>query len=162
VTDSRPALENYLPGDVPSLMLPFNDKVLLMPTVTVAEIVGYGQPAPIEGAPDWLLGKFRWRNQEVPMLSLELLSGQPLPDTSLYSRVAVLNHTGISDDLPFIAVPTVGIPKLERVTEDQLTMQDSEPANRFEKARVNLNGEDLVIPEIASLEQAYLDWERSC
>ncbi|GAA5315837.1 MAG: hypothetical protein AseanaTS_10420 [Candidatus Pelagadaptatus aseana] len=154
-------MENYLPADVPSLMLPFSDKVLLMPTVTVAEIVGYARPEPIADAPDWLLGRFSWRNQQVPMLSLELLTGQALPDAGRYSRVAVLNHTGISDELPFIAVPTVGIPKLERVTEEQLTMQEDGPANSFEKARVNLNGEDLVIPEVASLEQAYLDWQRS-
>lgn len=158
--DNGAALLQNLPDDVPSLMLPFFDKTLLVPTVTVAEVVGYRKPDQIEGAPDWLLGLFAWRDQRVPMMSLELLTGQPLAPVSDLSRVAVFNYTGVSEELPFVAVPTVGIPKLARVTADELALQDAGPANVFEKSRVKLNGESLVIPEISALEQAYLSWKQ--
>lgn len=159
-SDANRALTNQLPGDVPSLMLPFADKTLLVPTVTVAEIIGYRRARAIENAPEWLMGFIQWREHSVPMMCLEVLCGEPMPEAHRFDRIAVLNYTGMSEDLPFVAIPTVGIPKLERVTSELLNMQDQPPANAFEKARVNLNGDDLVIPEVASLEEAYLSWQR--
>lgn len=158
--DSGAALLQNLPDDVPSLMLPFLDKTLLVPTVTVAEVVGYRKPEQIDEAPDWLLGVFAWRDQRVPMMSLELLTGQPLAPVGELSRVAIFNYTGVSEELPFLAVPTVGIPKLARVTADELVQEEAGPANVFEKARVKLNGDSLIIPEISALEQAYLSWKQ--
>lgn len=158
--DNGAALLQNLPDDVPSLMLPFYEKTLLVPTVTVAEVVGYRRPETIADAPDWLLGMLIWRDQRVPMMSLELLTGEPLAPVNDLSRVAVFNATGVSDELPFVAAPTAGIPKLARVTAEELMLQESGPANVFEKSRVKLNGENLIIPEISALEQAYMSWKQ--
>ena len=155
---TAPALENILPKDVPCLLLPFAQCTLLVPTVTVAEIVGYSIPTAIEGSPSWLLGEFSWRDQSVPMLSFERLNGDTQPELSMHTRVAVLNHTGLSDEVPFLAVATAGIPKLARVTSEDISLLDQELSNALEKAHVSLNGDNLIIPEIAALERTYIEW----
>ena len=155
---AAPALENVLPKDVPCLLLPFAECTLLVPTVTVAEIVSYSIPAPIEGAPSWLLGEFSWRDQSVPMLSFEQLNGDADPELSIHTRVAILNHTGLSQEVPFLAVATVGIPKLARVTSEDISLLENELSNALEKAHVSLNGDNLIIPEISALERTYIEW----
>ncbi len=158
---AAPALENLLPKDVPCLLLPFAESTVLVPTVTVAEIVGYSKPSPINNAPEWLLGEFNWRDQSVPMLSFDNLNGHAEPAITMHSRVAVLNHAGLSEEVPFIAVVTMGIPKLARVTAEDIVLLDRSAANKFESIHVSLNGDELVIPNISALEQVYLDWAES-
>ena len=152
------SLEHAAIDALPSLMIPFEGRVLLAPTVTVAEMVTYRRPEPIEQAPDWLLGYFQWRDQQVPLLSFERLCGEELADTRPKSRIAVFNSTGASDDLPFIAVPTTGIPTLSRVTPDSIAELDDIEPKPFETMHVVVNGEVAVIPDVAALEAVYIDW----
>ena len=91
------------------------------------------------------------------MISLELLNGEPAAELRATSRVAVFNNTGVSHDLPFIAISTDGIPKLSQVGSDDLAISER-PAQPFETMRVILDGEELVIPDVTSLEQVYLNW----
>lgn len=144
---------------LPSLMIPLATDVLLVPTVTVAEIVSPSAPESIADSPDWLLGYFHWREQKVPLLSMELLSGAATAAETA-SRIVVFNNTGVSSDLPFIAIVANGIPKLVQVQAEDLSLSDHSPGP-FENLRVILNGEPVVIPEISSLERVYLDWYNS-
>ncbi|MBR9912224.1 MAG: chemotaxis protein CheW [Gammaproteobacteria bacterium] len=148
------------PESLPGLMIPLASRVLLVPTVAVAEIVAYLEPLPVDPAPAWLLGDFPWRGQRVPLLSLELLSGEPAPPLQATTRVAVFNNTGVSTDLPFIAIATEGIPKLVQVSEQDLQASDNGPRS-FESARLVWQGEELVIPDLSALERACLDCSSS-
>ncbi len=152
------SIEHSLPEVVPSLMIPLAGRTLLAPTVSVAEIVPYAPPLPIEHAPAWLLGTFIWRDQQVPLLSFEGLCGDSQPDPHSRSRVVVFNNTGVSEELPFIAIATQGIPKLARVGAEDISAQDAIAPGAYERLWVLLNGEGLLIPDITALEQIYLDW----
>jgi len=138
-------------------MVPLAGRTLLMPTVTIAEMVSYSAPQAVDQAPDWLLGMVEWRNLQVPVLSFEVLNGEANPGTAIRSRLAVLNNTGVSDELPFIAVPTQAIPKLVRVSGQDIT-ESEEPNQPFDHMRVEVDDEILVIPDISSLEQVYMEW----
>lgn len=151
-------IEQFAPDVVPSLLIPMAGRTLLAPTVSVAEMVSYDAPEAISDAPDWLLGFFNWRDVKVPLLSFEILCGETLPELQSKSRIAVFNNTGVSPDLPFIAVPTQGIPKLVRVVEDDISMLEDRSCRTFERMHVTLSGEELLIPDISALEQVYLDW----
>lgn len=149
------------PDVVPSLMIPLAGRTLLAPTVSVAEMVPYADPEPIDGAPDWLLGMIRWREIQVPLLSFEVLSGESRPEIQPKSRIAVFNNTGVSDSLPFIAIPTQGIPRLVRVSEEDISVTEGRSCRTFERLYVTLNGVDAVlIPDVSALEQVYLDWQQ--
>ena len=140
-----------------SILIPLATRSLLVPTVAVAEIVPYQKPRALESAPDWLLGEFAWRNQKLPLLSLELLSGEQAPAVASSTRVVVFNNTGMSDELPFLALRSAGIPKLIQVSAADMQVSETSP-RPFENLRVMLQGEETVIPDISSLEQVWLDW----
>lgn len=150
---------DQLPQEVASLLVPLADKLLLLPHASVAEIVPVGQILSVEQAPDWLLGEFIWREQTLPLLCLEILNGSDRPSLGSRSRIAVLNATGISEELGFIALLTQGLPRLARVTPEELGFSDETPLAPFDKLAVVWAGEPAVIPDIGKLEQAYLDFK---
>lgn len=143
--------------EIASLLVPLRDCLLLLPNVSVAEIVPITQVAPVSDAPDWYLGDCLWREQKVPLLSFELLNDDPKGGTSSRARIAVLNSTGVSDDLPFIAIVTQGLPRLARVSEEEIRERDGDK-KPFELMYVSWAGEDAVIPDISRMEQTLLDY----
>ena len=38
---------------------------LLLPNATIAEVMSYADPEPIDDTPDWLLGRIRWRGSDI-------------------------------------------------------------------------------------------------
>ncbi len=153
---ATPTLENFSQQDVTSLMVPLAERVLLLPTVSVAEMAAYRAPAPVDDTPEWFLGFFDWRGIKVPLLSFEVLNGETYPGTKATSRVAVLNSTGSSDALPFIAIVTQGIPRLARVTPEEISQDEAATAKPYERLHVSLAGEKAVIPDVTALEDVYL------
>ncbi len=141
--------------EIPCLLLPLHGRTLLVPTVTVAEMVPMAQCQRGEGLPDWSLGTFEWRGREVPLVSFEGLSGDPVTEFTPKGRFAVLNNTGVSDDLPFIAVPTRALPRMARIAPDDIKEQ---PVKKpCELMRVKVGVEEFAIPDVAALEKAYLE-----
>ncbi len=142
-------------SDIPGMLLPVSGKLLLLPGVSVAEIVNYSYPDRPDDAPAWYFGKIIWRKLEVPVVSFELLNGQELPRTAANRRIAVLNNTGVSDDLPFIAIIIQGIPRLVRVTPKDIGDGDNSNRGPAERMIVQLGSESVVIPDVGALERAY-------
>jgi len=69
--------EATLSDEIPSLLLPIADGKLLLPTVSVAEMLPYKSPQKpkVESAigeiPEWYIGDLIWRGIMVPMISFE-------------------------------------------------------------------------------------------
>lgn len=157
---AKVAIQNQSAMDIPCLMLPMGAHQLLAPTVAIAEIVSYVRPTPVANAPHWLLGQVEWRKQTLPLLSLEALRGEAESELGQRSRIAVFNNTGVSDELPFFAVVTQGIPRLTRV-QAAIIQEDTDHIPRpFERMQVELEGEICSIPDVAAMEQVILDYRR--
>ncbi|WP_339900330.1 chemotaxis protein CheW [uncultured Gilvimarinus sp.] len=142
--------------EVASLLVPLSESLLLLPNVTVAEIVPVADIQPVDNAPDWLLGEVNWRELDIPIISLEIMNGQARPGFHSRCRIAVLNTTGINDSLSFIAILTQGLPRLARVTSDEIAELDDVPPAEYDDLVVTWAGERAVIPALAKIEQAYL------
>lgn len=147
--------------EVASLLIPMNGNMLLVPNVTVAEIVPVSQVTPVLRSPDWYLGNCRWREQTVPLLAYEVLNGDEKPFVNARSRFAVLNTTGTDNSLPFIAVLTQGLPRLARVTDEEITKRDDVDNKAFELMHVSWAGEEAVIPDIPKMETFFLNYLRT-
>lgn len=143
--------------EVASLMIPFAGRQWLVPNVTVAEIVPVPEIHPNEQVPAWYLGDCLWRELRIPVFSFESLHDEPLPEYTSRSRLAVLNTTGANDQLPFMAVLTTGLPRLARVSEEELAIRDDEK-KAFDLIPVAWAGEDAVIPDIESIEYLLLPY----
>ncbi|WP_049631424.1 chemotaxis protein CheW [Cellvibrio sp. pealriver] len=144
--------------EVASLLIPLQGRQLLAPNVTVAEIVPVSQVIPVQDAPAWYLGNCSWREQTIPLLSFEVMNGEDKPGVAQRSRFAVLNTTGTHESLPFIAILTQGLPRLARVTEEEITEREDADNKPYELMHVAWAGEEAVIPNVEAMERAFLEY----
>jgi len=144
--------------EVASLLIPLQGHSILLPNVTVAEIVPVTGIQPVDNAPSWYLGNCQWRELTVPVLSLEALNGDAVPAIQERARFAVLNTTGMNADLAFIAILTQGLPRLARVSEDEISEREDAENRRYDLMHVSWAGEYTLIPDIAAIEQTFLEY----
>jgi chemosensory pili system protein ChpC len=142
--------------EIASLLIPLQGVQLLVPNVTVAEIVPVSQVLPVDGVPDWYLGNCIWREQRVPLVSYEAMNGNIKGAIHSRARFAVFNTTGTSDQLPFLAMVTQGLPRLARVNEEEISAMDVEQKSSVELMHVAWAGEEAVIPDVAAMEAMLL------
>lgn len=151
---------NQRASEVSSLLIPLANGHLLLPTVTVAEMIPYRGAERDPESPDWYLGDFEWRDQRVPLISYEVICGGLMPSYNTDCRIAVLNNAGVDESLPFLGLATQGIPRLSRVKPEEIHEQEGVAAERFELMHVTHAGEPVLIPDVAALEQAFLDYRK--
>ncbi len=154
--------ENSIPqllegAEVPCMLLPMEGYNLLVPTVSVAEMSSVKPLAEKADSPEWILGYYEWRNTAVPVVSLEGLNGKAVEALNPSGRIAVLNSTGLDDELPFIAIHTQGIPRMARVGDKDITENADAEKREFDLMAVKVGLEELVIPDIDGIQKAYLE-----
>jgi chemosensory pili system protein ChpC len=105
---------------VRSLWVPLDGVNLLVPNVAIAEVVNYQPLELLQEGPPWLLGSLRWRDQQLPVVSMESLCGFGLPQSERGTRISIVNSVRPNSALPFYAMVTAGIPRLISADEDAL------------------------------------------
>lgn len=139
------------------LLLPMISDNLLLPTVSVAEMIPYSLPSRSSRGPDWYLGEVHWRSTLVPLICYEVINGGSYPGIASRSRISIINTTGVNEQLPFIAILTQGIPRLAHVENAQIKELDSREKDEFDLMKVAIAAEEAAIPDLAALEKAFLD-----
>lgn len=135
------------------LYLPVNQQQLLLPNVSVAEVVGYQAPEVALDKPDYFLGYVTWRGIKIPLISYELANGQNVNKLTTNSRIAVINSIGEHHEaLPFFAILTQGIPRLVKVASDLIKPIKGHTTNKAEVSSIQLDGEEAIIPDLPYLE----------
>jgi len=145
--------------EIPSLLVPMANAKLVLPTVSVAEMIPYQIPQArqtvvFDTIPDWYLGNLNWRGVSVPMLSYEQLNGEPAPEILPHSQILILNNTGISPQLPFVCIPTQGIPRLSRIAVNEISENTDAVLKEYDQMHVYVAGEQAAIPDLSKLERA--------
>lgn len=129
---------------------------LLLPNASISEVLSYSPPEAVANAPDWLLGRLRWRGWRLPLVAFPVLAGQGEERADLGSKVVVLKALGGDPRLPFFALLTEGFPRLVTIAVDNLldeSQGDDEDALPFAvRARVRLNDDVALIPDIDRIE----------
>ena len=117
------------------------DARLLLPNATIAEVLSYAAPEPLENAPDWLQGRIRWRGWQLPLVSFARFAGIAEEQGGLGSKVIVLKALGGNPKRPYFALLTQGFPRLVTVTEQTLATQeegDGLPAGVLARVRAGI------------------------
>ena len=144
-------------NELATLLIPISGKQLVLPNVTVAEIIPYSEPQlEDDEGPDWYLGEFSWRNINVPLLSFEKINGQTVNSQSTNRRIAVLNGVVDEEILPFCAIVTQGVPRLMRITPDEISNHAEAEKGPAEVSAVLIGGEPAVIPNVDFIQQQML------
>lgn len=142
-------------SEVASLLIPLHDKQLILPNVTVAEIIPYRAPASISDNAGWLLGQLEWRNVHIPVISYELLNGASPPPIE-GARLAVINGTCGNKSLPFYAILIQAIPRLAHIQEDDVVSVEAMHSGQYDQMTVSLDGEQATIPCLEMIEDELL------
>ncbi len=139
---------------IASLYLPVTGNSIVLPNVSVAEIVDYKAPEPVADSPDWFLGNIEWRGVTLPVISYELLNEQPLPQSTENVRIAVINTIGEKHtELPFFAIITRGIPSQTKVDKDSIKeIEEDEKRGPTELMKVKILGDTVIIPNLEYIE----------
>lgn len=135
------------------VMIPMIGRQLLLPNVSIAEVVDYaGALAPVN-APCWLAGTLSWRGLNLPIISYDGANGGKFTaPTGSRGRIVILNSIGDHHyRVPFMALVTQGIPSQTRLTESQVSQVDGETGSA-DLMRVHADGETAFIPDLAFLE----------
>lgn len=139
--------------DIRGVMITVSEGRLLLPNASVAEVITFSDPEPVENAPDWLLGRIRWRGWRLPLLSFSRFAGWSTEEGQLGAKVAVLKALGGNPKLPFFAVLSQGFPRL--VTVSKSALQEAHDIKELPlgiHSKVVLNDDAAVVPDLLSLE----------
>lgn len=142
---------------VDGLLIPLHDKQLILPNVTVAEIIPYRAPVKASADGNWLLGQIEWRNINIPVISYEALNGGAVPPVEGV-RLAVLNGTSAKRDLPFYAILIQGIPKLTHIHEEDVVEVEAMHSGPYDEMCVSLSNEQAMIPNLNAIERELLKY----
>lgn len=127
---------------------------LLLPNATIAEVLSFADPDPVANAPDWLLGRIRWRGWQLPLLAFARLAGIADEQGGLGSKVVVLKALGGDAKAPFFALLTQGFPRLVTVPRDALVAQERTDAlPPGVRAYVVLNEDEALVPDLQDVER---------
>jgi chemosensory pili system protein ChpC len=148
---------NSAAREVRGVLLPLQSGQLLLPHMTLSEVIGYRAPeVHPERAPDWLLGVIEWRRSPVPLVSYEMLAGG-VPDVEIghRARIAICRTLNDHSDRPYTGILLRAIPRLIRVTEELIAPIERPDQERVMVARqVWVGGQEAWIPDLDALEQA--------
>lgn len=145
------------PVELGVLLASCGERQLVLPGGMVAEIVSVKalEPAP-EGSPAWLLGRLDWRGRSVPVVRIAGVPEMvPTPAQAMRNYLVVCFTPNGNASLPYLAIETRGLPRLERVTAAALTPED-EDGQPFALAAFRLNGHPALLPDVDALEEALL------
>ena len=139
--------------DIRGVMISVNQGRLLLPNASVAEVITFSDPEPVEHAPAWVLGQIRWRGWRLPLLSFSRFAEWSEDEASTGAKVVVLKALGGNPKLPYFALLSQGFPRL--VTVSAAALQETHSVKELPlgiHSLVTLNGDPAAVPDLLSLE----------
>lgn len=138
--------------EIHCMLIPVNPEALLLPTSTMAEVIDFTEPAPMESAPGWLLGQVEWERRQVPVFSFsDLINGTDVEAVSSGSKIMILKSLSNSARVPYLGLLLGDLPRPVVVKESNLeeTGDDKKSLGAF--SRVTIEEQDAIIPDLDRL-----------
>lgn len=142
------------PGEqIKCLVLPVKGPLVLVPNSAVAEIITQQDIVPTEDAPDWFLGTGHWRGTEIPLISLDRLTGEREDTPDPAGRFVVLFGIEEGGAPGFYGIRIESLPRTEALDRERLRPSDESPhPSEFIQARAVVGGDrECLIPDFDAL-----------
>jgi chemosensory pili system protein ChpC len=135
------------------LLIPIKGAQLLLPSAVIAEISPYKQHEELNNnSAKWLLGIINWRNQRVPLLSIEEALSLPMDSSHSKNRIVIVYGLELTQTMPFYAFLATDIPRTLTVTEESLNNNNAE-IQRGSVFNVTIqDNETALLPDLTYLE----------
>ncbi len=147
---------------LPCLVIPVQGSRLILPNVTVAEIIAFQKPIDGENLPEWVLGKIEWRGTLIPIISYEGYCGQKSGVMSQEIRIAVINApNGDKGVLRFFGMVVQGIPSLVKLEKPAIQENLNTSLIKGQKMAVTLETGHAIVPDLDVIEEELLsiNWQ---
>jgi len=142
-------------ASIPGLRVPTAAATLVVPAITVAEVVA--KPAeikPLPAAEPWVAGYFRWRNYPATLVSFDrIAAGRESPG---FSRVCVFHPLPGRQSFDYFALIMEGEPRSMEITDS--AGAGPLPAHLYEQfvaGTLQAVDQTLVIPDFGALKAAF-------
>jgi chemosensory pili system protein ChpC len=135
------------------VMIPLLGTHLLLPSVTVAEIVPWRRVRRDPEQPAWCLGVLGWRGETVPLVQFEVLNGLSAKLAGKPGRcLVVMNRTRRAGGRPFYGLVAAGLPRIVHLTDEDVQNADAR-LGAAETATVRVGTENAVVPNLSFIEE---------
>lgn len=101
------------------MLLPLAEDALLLPNVSVAEVIAYVEPTN-KTENNYVIGSIDWRGATVPIVSFESLCDLVNKENSIRDRIAIIYNPEGDVNKPYLGIKLVDIPKSFRAETDHL------------------------------------------
>lgn len=142
--------------EIACVLVALHDRQLLLPNVTVAEVVRMQRIQEVGNAPDWLVGMTSWRGKVVPVLSPEhVLASRgdtPPPPRTPSCSLLVMNRSRPVQGMEFYVLLVRAMPRMLWVAAEDLKVVDG-PLGAAESAKLRLGQDEVTVPRLAYFEE---------
>ena len=137
-----------------SLLIPLHAERLVVPRVCVAEVIRYHAPSGDDQPSGWFRGMIKWNNKAIPVVSFEMLCGQPFSVTSGRTRLVVVNPLD-TVGCPHYGLLAEGFPQMVKVNREVVVLDSAYqvPPNAPILCRISMPKEQALIPDLEVIEQ---------
>jgi chemosensory pili system protein ChpC len=142
-------------NEIRAVLIPIEeDRKLLLPNAMVAEVLGMRTIDDLDVDEPWVLGTVSWRGWDIPLIDFARLTNAEASDSVESSNnLAVLKCINRPEDMPYFAVLSRGIPKLQLVSRGDMQLHEQMQINHNAIASlVSIHEEMADIPNMNYLE----------
>lgn len=138
--------------EIRCMLIPTEMETLLLPTTSVAQVIDFSLPEPMENAPSWLLGQIVWEDRQVPVFSFSaLINGSDAGEVDDRSKIIVLKSLTDSARVPFLGLILADLPKPIVVRDNTLVATGDEKKSLGVFSRITIENEEAIIPDLDRL-----------
>lgn len=143
---------DVLPDRISCLIATLTDRKILLPITAVAEVINTVTMPESGNDKTALYGWINWRDQRVPLISLEDAMGGDRPRLKLENRMAVLNAVGDASELGFYAVLLQSLPTPVQVNPETMR-EEKVKAEKLVLTQAAVGEEQVTVPDLLAIEK---------
>ena len=138
--------------EIHCMLIPTDTETLLLPTSTMAEVIDYSPPEPMDATPPWLLGQVEWESRQVPVFSFNaLINGTDVGEAPPNSKIMILKSLSNSAKVPYLGLLLGGLPRPVTIKEERLVEIGDEKKSLGVFSRVTVDDDEAIIPDLDRL-----------
>ncbi len=134
------------------VMIPLAQTHLVLPNVTIAEILPWRRIKPLADGPKWCLGMLGWRGETVPVIQFESLNGGELVAAGHGRCLLIMNRARSASGRAFYALASSGLPRIVHLSDDDLQNR-SVRLGPAEVASLRVGTEPAIVPNLSFIEE---------
>ncbi|HUW98817.1 MAG TPA: chemotaxis protein CheW [Acidiferrobacter sp.] len=141
---------------VHALLLPVNDRFLLVPSALVAEIGMVHDLTPVPLSPPWMLGVLNWRFRPVPVCDLARFWGPPVTPNQK-SRAIVFYPLPGRKPTEFFALVTSAEPQPRTIDTPAVLLTDEDAVHPYLAVSLDIDSRRAGILDLEALKGLFYD-----